>query len=102
MTSQDCNCVDSFTPSDMASKEAFASTQADDSNSVVVEGSLEFVQEKGGNDAPPAYQEASGAPVERKSPLGYNVKWLTAAMLNIGMIIGTGVFSTRKRLRCQP
>lgn len=86
----------------MASKEAFASTQADDSNSVVVEGSLEFVQEKGGNDAPPAYQEASGAPVERKSPLGYNVKWLTAAMLNIGMIIGTGVFSTRKRLRCQP
>ncbi|KAL2001240.1 hypothetical protein VTN02DRAFT_2065 [Thermoascus thermophilus] len=78
----------------MASKEAFASTQADDVNSVVVNGNLEYVYEKGGNEAIASYQEASGAPVEQQSPLGYNVRWVTAAMLNIGMIIGTGVFST--------
>ncbi|TVY13103.1 High-affinity methionine permease [Lachnellula arida] len=61
---------------------------------VKVDGSLEFVHEVAGNDSKPSYQEASGAPVENVSPLGMQVGWLTTIMLNIGQMIGTGVFST--------
>ncbi|OJD31604.1 high-affinity methionine permease [Diplodia corticola] len=56
--------------------------------------SLEYVAEQGGNGSLPTYQEASGAPVESFSPLGYEVKWYTIIFLNIGQMIGTGVFST--------
>ncbi|PBP26362.1 High-affinity methionine permease [Diplocarpon rosae] len=38
--------------------------------------------------------EASGAPVESESPLGYEVSWLTVILLNVGQMVGTGVFST--------
>lgn len=65
-------------------------------NEVKANGSLEFVQEIGGNDSNPSYQEASGAPVENVSPLGLHVTWFTTIFLNIGQMIGTGVFSTRK------
>ncbi|KAH8819833.1 amino acid transporter-like protein [Xylogone sp. PMI_703] len=61
---------------------------------VKVTGSLEFVQEFGGNESKPSYQEASGAPVETVSPLGLQVTWFTTIFLNIGQMIGTGVFST--------
>ncbi|TVY88450.1 High-affinity methionine permease, partial [Lachnellula willkommii] len=61
---------------------------------VKTDGSLEFVHEVAGNDSKPSYQEASGAPVENVSPLGMQVGWLTTIMLNIGQMIGTGVFST--------
>ncbi|TVY29172.1 High-affinity methionine permease [Lachnellula hyalina] len=61
---------------------------------VKIDGSLEFVHEVGGNDSKPSYQEASGAPVENISPLGTHVGWLTTIFLNIGQMIGTGVFST--------
>ncbi|TVY33450.1 High-affinity methionine permease [Lachnellula subtilissima] len=61
---------------------------------VKIDGSLEFVHEVGGNDSKPSYQEASGAPVESISPLGTQVGWLTTIFLNIGQMIGTGVFST--------
>ncbi|CZS89791.1 related to methionine transport protein, high affinity [Rhynchosporium graminicola] len=37
---------------------------------------------------------ASGAPVERESPLGYEVSWFTIVLLNVGQMVGTGVFST--------
>ena len=63
--------------------------------------SLEYVEEKGGNDAPPNYQEASGAPVESVSPLGYAVGPVTIMFLNISMMIGTGIFSTRKCTRIE-
>ena len=56
---------------------------------------LEFTTEYGGNGSLPSYQEISGAPVERNSPLGYNVGWFTIIFLNVGEMIGTGVFSTR-------
>ncbi|OMP89119.1 High-affinity methionine permease [Diplodia seriata] len=56
--------------------------------------SLEYIAEQGGNGSLPTYQEASGAPVESYSPLGYEVKWYTIIFLNIGQMIGTGVFST--------
>jgi hypothetical protein len=56
---------------------------------------LAFVQEYGGNLSKPSYQEASGAPVENISPLGLQVTWFSALFLNVGQMIGTGVFSTR-------
>ncbi|KZL86037.1 high affinity methionine permease [Colletotrichum incanum] len=60
----------------------------------VTDGSLHFVVEKGGNDSGPSYQEATGAPVETSSPLGYSVGPITIIFLNISKMIGTGVYST--------
>ena len=59
------------------------------------EGSLEFTVAQGANDSLPSYQEASGAPVETNSPLGYFVGPVTIIFLNISMMVGTGVYSTR-------
>jgi hypothetical protein len=56
----------------------------------------QYVSEKGGNDAPPTYQDASGAPVESNSPLGYSVGPVTITLLNITMMIGAGIYSTRE------
>ena len=67
-------------------------------SSEVTDGSLKYTFEKGGNDSQPSYQEASGAPVERNSPLGYTVGPVTIIFLNISKMIGTGVYSTRKFL----
>lgn len=58
-------------------------------------GNLEFVAEQGENGSKTTYQEASGAPVEAHSPLGTRVQWFTIVFLNLGQMIGTGVFSTR-------
>ncbi|KAG7286728.1 hypothetical protein NEMBOFW57_009040 [Staphylotrichum longicolle] len=60
----------------------------------VSDGSLKYTLEKGGNDSQPSYQEASGAPVERHSPLGYTVGPVTIVFLNVSKMIGTGVYST--------
>lgn len=57
--------------------------------------SLKFTTEVGGNTSKATYQEASGAPVEVNSPLGYSVGWVTVIFLNLSKMIGTGVFSTR-------
>lgn len=66
------------------------------SGTVLTEGSLEFTFAQGGNSSLPSYQEAAGAPVETNSPFGYFVGPVTVVFLNISMMIGTGVFSTRK------
>ena len=63
---------------------------------VLTEGSLEYTVAQGGNGSLPSYQEASGAPVETSSPLGYFVGPITIVFLNISMMIGTGVYSTRE------
>lgn len=55
-----------------------------------------FVGEEGGNGAPPTYQDASGAPVEKQSPLGYSVGPVTITLLNVTMMIGAGIYSTRE------
>lgn len=55
----------------------------------------QFISEVGGNNAPPTYQDASGAPVESQSPLGYSVGPVTITLLNITMMIGAGIYSTR-------
>ncbi|KAL2190552.1 hypothetical protein L209DRAFT_703788 [Thermothelomyces heterothallicus CBS 203.75] len=65
-----------------------------DSSGEVTDGSLKYTLEKGENDSPVSYQEASGAPVERRSPLGYDVGSITIIFLNVGKMIGTGVYST--------
>lgn len=56
------------------------------------------IGEKGENGAGVTYQSASGAPVEARSPLGYSVGTWTALFLNVSMIVGTGIFSTRECL----
>jgi hypothetical protein len=42
-------------------------------------------------------QDGYGAPVEQISPLGYHVGWFGILFLNVSMMIGTGVFSTREQ-----
>jgi hypothetical protein len=66
-----------------------------DGHTPLKNGSLDFIYQQGGNSSEPTYQEASGAPVEVQNPLGYQVAWVTVIFLNIGQMIGTGVFSTR-------
>ncbi|RDI80159.1 hypothetical protein Vi05172_g9919 [Venturia inaequalis] len=61
---------------------------------VITDGTLNFVAEGGENSSYTAYQEASGAPVESKSPLGYSVGPVTIAFLNLSRMVGTGIFST--------
>lgn len=71
-----------------------ASTSVD--HEVVTDGNLHYVVEKAENDTPATYQEASGAPVETKSPLGYAVGPITIVFLNLSKMVGTGIYSTRE------
>jgi hypothetical protein len=57
-------------------------------------GSTQYISEKGGNNAATTYQDATGAPVERNSALGYSVGPFTVTLLNITMMIGAGIYST--------
>ncbi|KAH7127942.1 high-affinity methionine permease [Dactylonectria estremocensis] len=66
---------------------------SDSEASIIRDGDLAYVRAVGGNGGK-GYQEAVGAPVESKSPLGYNVNWITIIFLNVNMMIGTGIFST--------
>lgn len=70
---------------------------SDSEASVIHDGKLAYVRAVGGNGAS-GYQEAVGAPVEVKSPLGYDVNWITVIFLNVNMMVGTGIFSTREYL----
>ncbi|KLU91233.1 high-affinity methionine permease [Magnaporthiopsis poae ATCC 64411] len=67
---------------------------SDSEPSIIHDGDLAYTHAKGGNGSQSAYQEAVGAPVETKSPLGYHVGWMTIIFLNINQMIGTGIFST--------
>lgn len=69
---------------------------ATDDQSELTDGTMHFVAEKAGNDSGTTYQEATGAPVEVNSPLGYNVGPVTIICLNVSMMIGTGIYSTRE------
>lgn len=73
-----------------------AADQSDSEPSVVHDGELAYTRVKAGNGSSAAYQEAVGAPVESKSPLGYHVGWMTIIFLNVNQMIGTGIFSTRE------
>jgi hypothetical protein len=56
--------------------------------------STQYISEKGGNNAATTYQDATGAPIEHDSPLGYSVGPVTLTLLNITMMIGAGIYST--------
>lgn len=58
-------------------------------------GNGQYLGEKGGKNAGTTYQDATGAPVENDSPLGYSVGTITITLLNITMMIGAGIYSTR-------
>ncbi|KAJ5274111.1 high affinity methionine permease [Penicillium angulare] len=53
-----------------------------------------YTAAEGLNSSIVTYQDASGAPVETNSPLGYSVGFLAAFCLNINQMVGTGIFST--------
>lgn len=62
------------------------------------DGGLEYFEEYGEefDESRSSWQTAFGAaPVEAISPLGYHVTWLTALFLNIGAMVGPGIFTTR-------
>lgn len=60
------------------------------------DGDEKYVRVQAENDSPLSYQDASGAPVETKSPLGLSVGSITIVFLNLSKMVGTGIFSTRK------
>lgn len=64
-------------------REATTSGANPHQGDVLREGDLKFTVEQGGNDSKPSYQEASGAPVEYSSQLGYTVGPLTILFLNL-------------------
>ncbi|RAK87617.1 high affinity methionine permease [Aspergillus costaricaensis CBS 115574] len=84
-----------FLPFTTKAEEAGAtSEQASDTLSVIDDGNLQYTVDGGANSSKRTYQEASGAPIESKSPLGYSVGAVTVIFLNLSKMIGTGVFST--------
>ncbi|KAH7273129.1 hypothetical protein FSOLCH5_003375 [Fusarium solani] len=74
--------------------EAEAATVLEGQREEIADGSTHYIAEKGGNNAQATYQDASGAPVENNSPLGYSVGPVTITLLNITMMIGAGIYST--------
>lgn len=69
---------------------------SDSEPSILHDGDFAYTRAKAGNDSGATYQEAVGAPVEVRSPLGYNVGWVTIIFLNVNQMVGTGIFSTRE------
>jgi hypothetical protein len=82
----------------MAWRRGFVDRNEGDATEHTTTSDTQFISEKGGNDAPATYQDASGAPVENDSPLGYSVGPITITLLNITMMIGAGIYSTRMLL----
>jgi hypothetical protein len=72
-------------------------SSSDSDPSELVAGGTYYVAGKAANNKEVSYQDASGAPVEESSPLGYNVGAMTILFLNISKMVGTGIFSTREQ-----
>ncbi|KAL4889340.1 amino acid permease-domain-containing protein [Aspergillus ambiguus] len=81
-------------PSLAKATDATADDHRSDDASVIHDGNLKYMVGEGANSSRRTYQEASGAPIETTSPLGYSVGFVTVVFLNMGKMIGTGVFST--------
>ncbi|KAE8159971.1 amino acid permease-domain-containing protein [Aspergillus tamarii] len=62
--------------------------------STIQDGEVKYTAAEGINSTSVTYQDASGAPVETDSPLGYSVSFWTSLCLNINQMVGTGIFST--------
>jgi len=84
-----------YEKNDAAAGYARALSPANDVQ-VLKTGNLAFIGEEADNGSGTTYQEASGAPIEARSPLGTKTQWFSIIFLNIGQMIGTGVFSTRE------
>lgn len=77
--------------------------EARDSPSVdTSDGTINFEEVQGGNDPQTHYQEASGAPVESVSPLGYHVGSMTVMLLNFGQMVGIGIYAMRTLIGSSP
>ncbi|KAL3469617.1 high affinity methionine permease [Aspergillus californicus] len=77
-------------------KSPAATTQQDAQydETIINGGDLQYTSEAGANSSLPTYQEATGAPVEVNSPLGYSAGYITLIFMNISKMVGTGIFST--------
>ena len=78
----------------MGWRRGFSDSDGGEPAAQISTGTTQYIGEKGGNNAPLTYQDASGAPVEHESPLGYSVNPVTLTLLNITMMIGAGIYST--------
>ncbi|KAL1410513.1 hypothetical protein Q8F55_004526 [Vanrija albida] len=66
-----------------------------------IHAQLDYVGEKGGNEAEETIQTTAGAPVEVRNPLGYNVGYWTTLLINVSHLVGTGIFSTPSNILTQ-
>ncbi|TXT11197.1 hypothetical protein VHUM_01948 [Vanrija humicola] len=66
-----------------------------------IHAQLDYVGEKGGNGAEETIQTTTGAPVEVRNPLGYNVGFWTTLLINVSHLVGTGIFSTPSNILTQ-
>jgi hypothetical protein len=86
--------------SSSAGNKATATSSAHDigiNTDAAANGSLKYVAVTGDNTADTFYQHAASAPVETISPLGHNVGPITIIFMNVGKMVGTGIYSTRTR-----
>ncbi|KAB8077381.1 amino acid permease-domain-containing protein [Aspergillus leporis] len=75
-------------------KDPNISIQENNSSTTIQDGDAKYTAAEGVNCNAVTYQDASGAPVETDSPLGYSVSFWTSFCLNINQMVGTGIFST--------
>jgi hypothetical protein len=78
-------------------KDPNISIQENNSSTTIQDGDAKYTAAEGVNCNAVTYQDASGAPVETDSPLGYSVSFWTSFCLNINQMVGTGIFSTREK-----
>ncbi|KAL2820353.1 high affinity methionine permease [Aspergillus granulosus] len=85
----------SFWKSPAADTTAVQQDAGSESDATIIEGGdYKYTAEAGQNSSLPTYQEASGAPIEVVSPLGYQAGFVTLIFLNVSKMVGTGIFST--------
>ncbi|KAJ5901476.1 amino acid transporter [Penicillium taxi] len=70
------------------------SSATESAESIIDNGGSKFTVTVGMNSTNATYQDASGAPIETDSPLGYSISTWTSLCLNVNQMIGTGIFST--------
>ncbi|KAF5860881.1 hypothetical protein ETB97_000972 [Aspergillus alliaceus] len=77
----------------------FVRENSSSQESTIQGGDATYTVAEGINSTRVTYQDANGAPVEKNSPLGYEVSFWTSLCLNINQMVGTGIFSTREMNR---
>lgn len=90
-----CSKMGFFAFRSKASNAQVSQYEAPSEDTISNGNGLHYTTDAGGNTSIPTYQEASGAPVEVISPLGYEVGLVTLVFMNVSKMVGTGIFSTR-------